>query len=512
MADIKVSSVYEERVKTLLEREWGMLIGGEVVAARGGETIETTSPADGRFLAKVPFAQREDVNQAVAAAKEAFPAWRKTPLVEKAARMRAFVRVLREHAEELGILDAIDCGNPAKAMIGDVGMACGGLEYISGVAMEVKGQTLPSMGENWLLTRREPYGVVGRIVPFNHPILFMAWKIGAPVMTGNTLVLKGPEQAPLSSMYLSEIMKDVFPPGVVNIICGDGPTTGDALVRHPEVKRIALVGSVETGQRIQASAAEVGVKHVSLELGGKNPMIVFPDADLDEAVEAAAFGMNFHWCQGQSCGSTSRLFLHEEIHDEFLEKLIERVKKIRIGHPLDPETQMGCLVSKEHYEKVMGYVELGKKEGARLVHGGGKPEGEGFEDGYFLAPTIFDDVTMEMRLANEEIFGPVLSVLRWSDREKVIQEANAVEYGLTGAVWTTDIRTAFEVADALDTGYVWINGSGSHFLGAPFSGHKNSGTDSEEGIEELLSYTQSKTVSIGLGAVKAKEPSRGGQA
>lgn len=496
---VGVAGKYEERLGSLLDREWGMLIGGEVVGAAGGETVEARSPADGRFLARVPFAQREDVNRAVAAAKQAFPAWKKTPWVERAAKVRELIGALRGHAEELGILDAIDCGNPVKAMIGDVGMACGGLEYISGVAMEVKGQTLPSMGDNWLLTRREPYGVVGRIVPYNHPILFMAWKIGAPVMTGNTLVIKGPEQAPLSSLYLSEIVKEVFPPGVVNIICGDGPTTGDALVRHPEVKRIALIGSVETGQRIQAAAAEAGVKHVSLELGGKNPMIVFPDADLDKAVEAAAFGMNFHWCQGQSCGSTSRLFLHEEIHDEVLERLVERVGRVRIGHPLDPESEMGSLVSEAHYEKVMSYVELGKQEGAKLVCGGKKPEGETFEKGYFVAPTIFDGVTMEMRLANEEIFGPVLSVLKWSDREQVIEEANAVEYGLTGAVWTRDIQTAFEVADRLDTGYVWINGSGSHFLGAPFSGHKNSGTDSEEGIEELYSYTQSKTVSIGLG-------------
>lgn len=481
-----------------MDREWGMLIGGEVVGALGGESFETSSPADGRRLGSVPFAQKEDVERAVEAAKDAFPAWKETPLVERAARIRELIGVLKEHAEELGILDAIDCGNPVKAMIGDVGMACAWLEYQAGVAMEVKGQTLPSMNRNWLLTRREPYGVVGRIVPYNHPILFMIGKIGAPVMMGNTLVMKGPEQAPLSSLYMADLIKDVFPPGVVNIICGDGPTTGDALVRHPEVKRIALIGSVETGQRIQASAAEAGVKHVSLELGGKNPMIVFPDADLDKAVEAAAFGMNFHWCQGQSCGSTSRLFLHEDIHDEVLEKLVERVGKVRIGHPMDPETEMGCVVSEEQYEKVMGYVELGKQEGATLVSGGGRPEGEVFDKGYFVAPTIFSDVTMRMRLANEEIFGPVLSVLKWSDKDEVVREANAVEYGLTGAVWTRDIQTAFEVADALDTGYVWINGSGSHFLGAPFSGHKNSGTDSEEGIEELYSYTQTKTVSVGF--------------
>jgi betaine-aldehyde dehydrogenase len=290
---------------------------------------------------------------------------------------------------------------------------------------------------------------------------------------------------------MAELIKDIFPPGVVNILTGDGPTTGDALVRHPDVKRIALIGSIETGQRIMASAAATGIKHVSFELGGKNPLIVFPDADLDKAAAAAVNGMNFQRTQSQSCGSTTRLFLHESIHDSVLEKVLQHIKNIRIGHPLDPQTQMGCLVSEQQYNKVMGYIESGKQEGARLVCGGRKPEGALYE-------TVFDGVTMEMRIAREEIFGPVLSVLTWSDKDEVIRQANALKYGLTSAVWTRDIQTALEVADQLDTGYVWINGSSTHFLGAPFSGHKSSGTDSEEGIEELYSYTQVKTVSVGL--------------
>ena len=267
-------------------------------------------------------------------------------------------------------------------------------------------------------------------------------------------------------------------------------------MRHPEVKRIALIGSVPTGQRVQAAAAEVAVKHVSLELGGKNAMIVCPDADLDAVVEGAAFGMNCHWSQGQSCGSTTRLFLHEDIHDEVLERLVARLRTIRIGDPLDPATEMGCLVSEAQFEKVTSYIAAGHEDGARLVTGGGKPEGAEFADGFFVAPTVFADVDMGMRIAKEEIFGPVLSVLRWNDLDDVVAQANAVPFGLTGAVWTRDIQTGLSVADRLDTGYVWINGSGSHFLGAPFSGHKDSGTDSEEGIEELVSYTQTKTVNI----------------
>jgi len=281
-------------------------------------------------------------------------------------------------------------------------------------------------------------------------------------------------------------------------LSGDGLTTGDALVRHPDVKRLALIGSVETGRRIQAAAAATGIKHVSLELGGKNPLIVFPDADLDRAAEAAVVGMNFQRTQGQSCGSTTRLFLHESIHDEVLAKVVQRAQNIRIGHPLDPQTEMGCVVSEQQFNKVLSYIESGKQEGAKLVSGGRRPLGALYENGYYIEPTIFDGVTMQMRIAREEIFGPVLSVLTWRDKEEVIRQANALPYGLTGAVWTRDLQNAFQVADALDTGYVWINGSSTHFLGAPFSGHKSSGTDSEEGIEELYSYTQVKTVSIGL--------------
>ena len=447
----------------------------------------------------MPLANLNDVNRAVEAASAAFQSWSATPLVERIACIRRLIEVLSEHAVDLGVLDAIDCGNPVTAMIGDVGMAARWLDYQAGIAFEVKGETIPSMGKNWIITRREPYGVVGRIIPFNHPILFTAGKIGAPVLMGNTLVLKVPDQAPLSSLYLAELMRGVFPPGVVNVISGTGPITGEALVRHPDVKRIALIGSVPTGQRVQAAAAESGIKHVSLELGGKNAMIVFPDADLDKAAEGAAFGMNFHWSQSQSCGSTTRLFVHSDIHDELVEKLLARVSRIRIGHPLDPATEMGALVSQQQFSKVAGYAQSALEEGANLRCGGKQPEGGNYSSGFYFEPTIFDHVTMEMRVAREEIFGPVLSVLGWSSVDDVIAQANGLGYGLTGAVWTSNIASALDVAGKLDVGYVWINGSGSHFLGAPFSGHKSSGTDSEEGIEELFSYTQLKTVSIAPG-------------
>lgn len=498
MCALAASRFADRRVAALLDRSWGLLIGGEVVAARSGRTFETASPADGTLLANVPFAEHADVDAAVAAAKAAFPAWRATPIFERIARVRRVIDVLREHAEEFALLDAVDGGNPYREMLKDVGSATAWLDFQCSAALDVAGRTLPSASRGWLLSKREPYGVVGRIGAFNHPLLFTAGKLGAPLTMGNTVVFKAPEQAPLSSLYLGALIRDLFPPGVVSILAGDGPTTGDALVRHPDVKRLALIGSIPTAMRIQRSAAEVAVKHVTLELGGKNPMIVFPDADLDRAVEAAALGTNAHQSVGQSCGSITRLFLHESIHDAFLERLVLRLGRLRCGDPLDERTDVGPLVSKEQYDKVMRYIELGTAEGAKLVLGGRQPAGAGFARGFFVEPTIFDGVTMQMRIANEEVFGPILSVLTWNDREAVLRDANAVAYGLTGAVFTRDLETALTFADALECGYVWINGTGAHFLGAPFGGHKNSGVDSEEGIEELYSYTETKTVSIAL--------------
>jgi len=487
----------EARAAALLDRPWRLLIGGELVAATNNALYATHCPADGRHLADVPFAGRADVAAAVAAAAAAAPGWRRTPLIERGRILQRAVDLLRANAHDLGLMDGIDSGNPVAAMAAEVEVACEWLEYIRGVSFELKGQVLPANGNHWLFTRREPYGVVGRIIAFNHPILFAIQKLGAPLMAGNTLVLKAPDQTPLAPLLMGELLREVFPPGVLNIVTGDGPTTGDALVRHPTVKRLALIGSIPTGQRIMRSAAESGIKHVSLELGGKNPLIVFPDADLDRAAQAAVNGMNFRRTQGQSCGSTTRLFLHDEIHDAVLERVVALAANVKIGHPLDPASEMGALVSAQQRDRVLGYIAAAKAEGARLVCGGSAPAG--LEDGYFVAPTIFANVTPEMTIAREEIFGPVLSVLRWRDSDDVLAQANALPYGLTAAVWTRDLNIARQFADELDAGYVWVNGSAAHYLGAPFSGHKSSGTDSEEGIEELFSYTQVKTVSLGPG-------------
>jgi len=482
-------------VDALLDRpSWGMLIGGATVAALDGATYADTSPADGRHLADVPLAGPEDAARAVAAAKAAFPAWRATPLAERAARLDEVIRVLGEHAEELGVLDAVDSGNPASVMIGEVAMATRWLEWCRGAAHRVVGDTLPTSDGQWLLTRREPYGVVVRITAYNHPLLFAIQKIGAPLVTGNTLVLKVPEQTPLAPLRIGELLRDVLPPGVLNIVTGDGPVLGDALVRHPDVKRITLIGSVRTGQAIQAAAAEAGIKHVSLELGGKNPVIVLPDVDVETAARAAVRGMNFVTTQGQSCGSCSRLLVPEALADAVVARVAQLCGAIRVGDPLDPETEMGAMVSRREQQRVLTMIDRARADGARLICGGAVPTG--LEHGAFIAPTVFDHVDPDSEIAREEVFGPVLSVLRYRDVEEALRIADAVDLGLTASVWTNDLSAALDLADRLDTGYVWINGIARHFDGAPFSGHRRSGTDSEEGIEELYGFTQTKTIAI----------------
>jgi len=315
-------------------------------------------------------------------------------------------------------------------------------------------------------------------------------------MAGNSVVLKPSEQCPLSATLLGEIASEVLPPGVLNIVTGDGEV-GSALARHPRVKRLSFVGSVRTGMAIQRSAAEVAVKSISLELGGKNPFIVFPDAPVEKVAEAAVLGMNFIW-QGQSCSSTSRLFVHDSIYDEVVQRVVAKAEAIRIGDPFEWTTQMGAINSQAHLSKIENYVEIGNAEGARLVAGGKRPAGAGFQKGFWFQPTVFADVRQDMRIAREEIFGPVLSILRWSDIDDAIEMANSVEYGLTGAVWTRDIANALRTAQRLQSGYIWINGVNSYARAVPFGGYKNSGVGRERSLEELYSYTEEKSLQIFL--------------
>ncbi|MGH2404555.1 MAG: aldehyde dehydrogenase family protein [bacterium] len=476
--------------------EQRLFIGGGWEDSRSGRTLPTYNPATGEVLGQVPLADAADVDRAVQAAYAAFPAWASTPGAERGSRLRTLAAALRTQREELARLDAINSGNVISGMRRDIDWAADSLDYFAGLIPEIKGEVLPSEASALHYSIREPFGVVGKINPYNHPVRFAAEKLAAPLAAGNTVVIKPPEQAPLSSLVLGQMVAEIFPPGVVNIVTGDGPTTGAALVQHPLVRRIALIGSVEAGRAVMRGASD-GLKTVTLELGGKNPLILFPEIDSNEAAEAAIGAMNLNRA-GQSCSSTSRVFVHRDLHDRFIETLLARVKALRLGPPEREESQVGCLISREQYEKVLSYVEAGKRDGARLLYGGGPPEDPVLRRGFFVQPTLFDGVRPEMKIAQEEIFGPVIALMTWDDEEEMIRQANSVIYGLSAAIYTHDYAKAHRLARRIEAGYIWVNIPGGHALGSPYGGIKQSGLGREECLDELLSYTQIKSIRMRL--------------
>jgi acyl-CoA reductase-like NAD-dependent aldehyde dehydrogenase len=476
-----------------------MLIGGELRGARSGDTLDATNPATGELLARIPRSAGIDVDDAVGAARAAFPGWRATAMAERAALVTALAEVIEREGERLAALDVADNGSPLHEMRKDAAVAAAQLRYFAGVALQLRGQTIPVAHDRLDYTLMQPYGVVGRIIPFNHPFMFAATKIAAPLIAGNTVVLKPSEHTSLSALALAEHLRDLFPPGVVNVVTGLGMEAGDALVAHPDVPRLAFIGSAETGRRIQARAAAVAVKAVTLELGGKNPLVVFDDADVDAAVDGAVGGMNFTW-QGQSCGSTSRLLVQRELHGAFVERLAERVEALRSGMPTDPQTDTGAIVNDLQLEKVLRYIGIGREEGARLVAGGTRVTEGDLARGLFVRPTVFDGVDPDGRLAQEEIFGPVLAVIPFDHDADALRIANSVRYGLTASVFTRDLTRAHAFARDVEAGFVWVNDASKHFIGAPFGGVKESGLGREEDFEELVSYTRTKNVNVKLGA------------
>jgi betaine-aldehyde dehydrogenase len=472
-----------------------MLIGGKFVESQSGEWIESVNPGTEEVHGRVPAANAGDVELAVRAAEAAQPEWAALSILERRDLLRKLGAAMRARASEILPLEAADTGNTITSLARDIEVAANYLDFFSGLGSELKGESVPASTDGIHFSILQPYGVVARIVPFNHPFLFAGAHLAAPLMAGNAVILKTPETSPLSGTIMGEICNEVLPKGLVNIIHGYGVPAGDALVRHPRIWRIGFTGSVATGMAIQRAAAEVAVKHVSLELGGKNPMIVCPDADVDTVAKAAVGGMNFAWA-GQSCGSNSRLLVHESLYDRVVEQVVAQVSAIRVGDALDPASQMGPVNSRAHYERVLSFVESARKDGAKLLTGGERPAGEAFRRGYWIRPTVYGDVTMNMRIAREEIFGPILSILKWRTQEEAIEMANATEYGLASGVWTGDLKTAMTFARRLQSGFVWVNTTARHFVGTPFGGWKNSGLGREECLEELLSYTHNKAIHI----------------
>ena len=472
-----------------------MLIGGKRVLASDGGTIDVLNPATGQLVTKVPAATAEDIETAYQAASAAFPAWSRAHPLERGKALRDLADLIEEHGDELAALDVMDNGSPIKEMRKDVDIAAAQLRYFAGLVSQVRGETIPTGDGRLNYTLRQPYGVVGRIVPFNHPLMFAAGKIAAPLAAGNTVIMKPSEHTSLSSLRLAELISDVLPPGVMNMVTGWGHTAGDAMVAHPGIRRLAFIGAETTGRAIVARAMGVNVKHVSLELGGKNPLLVFPDADLDLAVEGAIRGMNFTW-QGQSCGSTSRVFVDRAIHDEFLDRLVAAVEPLKQGAPDDWTTETGSMINQAQFDKVQYYVNLGKEEGSQLVLGGQHRTDGDMKDGLFISPAIFSGVDPNSRMAREEIFGPVMAVMPFSGYDEGLALANDTDLGLTAAVYTKDLTVAHRFANDVEAGFVWVNDSSRHFIGAPFGGYKNSGIGREEDIEELESYTQVKNVNV----------------
>jgi betaine-aldehyde dehydrogenase len=479
----------------VLPAERGLYYGGAWRPARSGREVESFSPATGESLGTLADAGADDVEAVVAAAEAGFREWRRVPPLERAKVLREAARLLRENGRALALLDAADGGNPVTEMMGDVGIAAAQMEFFAGLVTEMKGASIPMGPDAVNFSVREPRGVVARIIPFNHPFMFCAGKAAAPLAAGNAVIMKPPEQAPLSALRLAELIGGLFPAGVFNVVPG-GREAGAALASHPRVAMVALIGSVPTGRAVMHAAADT-VKPVLLELGGKNALIAFPDASPDRVADAVVAGMNFTWC-GQSCGSTSRAFIHADIHDAVVERIAARAAKYRPGLPTDPKTTMGALASRAQHQKVLGYIEAAKREGARLVCGGAPPSDPALAGGTFIEPTVFADVTPDMTIAREEIFGPVLSVFRWSDEAAMLEEVNRPEYGLTCSIWTNDLTRGHRAAAAVEAGFVWINETSKHFLGTPFGGFKQSGIGREECLEELLAFTQEKNIHVSL--------------
>jgi acyl-CoA reductase-like NAD-dependent aldehyde dehydrogenase len=477
--------------------DFKLLIGGDLVDATGGTTLETRNPSTGDVLTSVPSAGLEDVERAYEAAKRAQPGWAALGVEGRAEVFARFGQAIAEHGDRLAMLDAVDGGMPFGEMQVDMLISRSNIRDWPTLVRWHGGRTIPASPGNLHYTSYRPYGVTGRILAYNHPAMFAITRPLGALIAGNAVIVKPAPQVPLSALALGEIIRDVFPPGVFNVLTG-GVEAGDAIVTHPGIRRIGFTGSIGTGLKIQQRAATAGVKHVSLELGGKNPMIVFPDADLDRAVDGAVAGMNLVVCAGQSCGSNSRTYVHRDIYEDFVARVGEQLEAMKVAPAYEEGVDMGPVVSEQHLDRVMRLIGSGREQGARLVAGGERPNGSTPSQGYFVRPTLFADVSLDMDIGRTEIFGPVMALAPWDDIDEVVEKANAVDYGLTAGVWTSDLNAAHRVADRLEAGYVWVNDQARHYFGTPFGGQKNSGIGREECIEEYESYLEQKVVHVVL--------------
>lgn len=475
-------------------------IDGNYTGSTGSTPVDVYNPATGELLISVPDATAEDVNRAVAAARRSFEAqtWRGKDPSERERILHRVADLMDKHKEELAGIESLENGKTFReALRADVNPGIDSFRYYAGWVRRIYGETIPVDGPFLNYTLREPVGVVGAIVPWNYPTCIATWKLAPALACGCSVVLKPSELTPLTALKLAEIcMEAGIPEGVVNVITGCGNTAGEALARHMDVDKISFTGSIRTARALMKASAETNLKRLSLELGGKNPNIIFPDCDFDEAVNAAFWGIYAN--KGEVCSSGSRLLVHQSVHDRFVGKLIDRASKMNVGDPFDQSSEMGSQISAQQMDRILGYIKTGRDEGATLSCGGERDMEGTKAKGFFVQPTVFTDVTPQMKIANEEIFGPVLAAIRFKDEEEAAEIANGTVYGLVSAVWTRDIKLAHRMAARIKAGSVWINTYNGFDSASPFGGYKQSGFGRDLGAHALEQYTNVKSVWVGL--------------
>ena len=496
MATAAVAKNANRATMPVVKTQQPMFIGGKWLDSASGKMFPTLNPATGETICQIAEGDKADIELAVKAARKAFDTgpWSKMSASERGRLIHKLADLIEQNKTELAALESLDNGKPYRDALNiDLPLTVKCLRYYAGWTDKIHGKTIPIDGPYFCYTRHEPVGVVGQIIPWNFPLLMLAWKWGPALATGCTIVLKPAEQTPLTALRVAALAQEAgFPDGVINVVPGYGPTAGAALTSHMQVDKVAFTGEYTTGQIIMEAAAKSNLKRVTLELGGKSPNVVFADADLDAAVDGSFFGLFFN--QGQCCCAGSRLFVEERVKDQFVDKLVRRAKAYKVGDPFDPATDQGPQVSQEQADRVMHYIEAGQQDGAKMLCGGKRVGGKG----YFVEPTIFDGVTDDMKIAKEEIFGPVMNILSFKDFDEVLQRGNQTCYGLAAAIWTRDITKAHRLANSLRAGTVWINCYDVFDAAAPFGGFKMSGIGRELGEYAMQNYTEVKTVTVAM--------------